>query len=83
MFAAAKHQAMTSLRMEHQKMNKDSDQLQHVNLKPWPANITETQKKKGQVYKYTQRISRTHENYKATDKYAAEALNFDSITQPS
>ena len=64
-------------------MNEDSDQLQHVNLKPWPANITETQKKKGQVYKYTQRISRTHENYKATDKNAAEALNFDSITQPS
>ena len=29
MFAAAKHQAVTSLRMEHQKMNEDGDQLQH------------------------------------------------------
>ena len=81
MFAAAKHQAVTSLRMEHQKINEDSDQLQHVNLKPWPVNITETQKKKGQVYEYTQRINKTCENYKATDKNAAEALNFDSITQ--
>ena len=54
-----------------------------VNLKSWLVNITETPKKKGQIYEFTQRINKTCENYKATDKNAAEALNFDSIAQLS
>ena len=44
-----------------------------VNLKSWLVNITETPKKKGQIYKFTQRINKTCENYKAMDKNAAEA----------
>ena len=54
-----------------------------VNLKSWLVNITETPKKKGQIYEFTQRINKTCENYKAMDKNAAEALNFDSIAQLS